>query len=211
MGSGASQPEDPVAYVTMECHNLCQNPAEPGWTASLQHHWQQRFEDVHRQAGPSRKVARISVRPVTMWAPAPQCAAERFSTLPDCKLTHTSIIIRYTFFDGCKNIPAFHILEAAGTRKVYKGSAYCPPHLKSLLPFFTFPMQLEEQAQGLEHFPASKKRLPVFRQLCGEAVPGIHQDPSQGLKKLPDAKAPREDSEDGRTRQAAGCFPPQKA
>lgn len=72
--------------------------------------------------------------------------------------------------------------------------------------FFSFPVEVEEEAQGLEHFPAPKERLPVFHQLCGEAVPGTHlQDPGQGLKKLPDAKAPREDVEGGRMRQAGGC------
>ncbi|KFQ44368.1 hypothetical protein N333_11044 [Nestor notabilis] len=147
-----------------------------------------------------------------MWAPAPQCAAERLSPLPKRKLPQTSRDIKYIFLDGCKNITASHIREAAGIHKVYKGSAYCPPHLKYLPTFFTFPMQLEEQAKGLEHFSASKKRLPVFRQLCGEDVPGIHlQDSSQELKELPDAKAAREDMEGGRMRQAAGCSPPKKA
>ena len=163
-----------------------------------------------------------------MSAPAPQCAARSLSPLPELTLSHTSRAIKYIFLDGCKNITASHILDSAGTHKVYKGSVSrhskvkhnpstaadcCPPLPKYLPTFCTFPMHLEKQAKGLEHYLASKKRLPVFRQLCGEAVPGmalgdVHlQNSSQELKELPDAKAPREDTKGWRMRQAAECSP----
>ncbi|KFQ85032.1 hypothetical protein N337_05800 [Phoenicopterus ruber ruber] len=130
-----------------------------------------------------------------MSAPAPQCAARSLSPLPERTLSHTSRAIRYIFLDGCKNITASHPPDGAGTHKVYKGS----------------------QAKGAGHFLASKKRLPVFRQLCGEAMPGmalgdVHlQNSSQELKELPDAKAPREDMKGWRARQAAACSPCNKA
>ncbi|KFP52545.1 hypothetical protein N323_04892 [Cathartes aura] len=129
-----------------------------------------------------------------MSAPAPQCAARSLSPLPELTLSHTSRAIKYIFLDGCKNITASHILDSAGTHKVYKGS-------------------VSRHSKGLEHYLASKKRLPVFRQLCGEAVPGmalgdVHlQNSSQELKELPDAKAPREDTKGWRMRQAAECSP----
>ncbi|KFP66156.1 hypothetical protein N322_13092 [Cariama cristata] len=125
-----------------------------------------------------------------MSAPAPQCAARSLSPLPECTLSHTSRTIKYIFLDGCKNITASHTLDGAGTHKVYKGS----------------------QDEGLGGFLASKKRLPVFWQLCGEVVPGMAlgdvqhlQNSNQELKELPDAKAPREDTKGWRMRQAAGC------
>ncbi|KFV10841.1 hypothetical protein N340_08390, partial [Tauraco erythrolophus] len=105
-----------------------------------------------------------------MSAPAPQCEAR---SLPKRTLSHTSRSIKYIFLDGCRNIPASHTSDSAGTHKVYKGS----------------------QAKGSGHCYASKKRLPVFRQLCGEAVPSMAledvylQNSSQELKELPDAKA----------------------
>ncbi|KFQ75456.1 hypothetical protein N335_06114 [Phaethon lepturus] len=126
-----------------------------------------------------------------MSAPAPQCAARSLSPLPERMLSHTSRTIKYIFLDGCKNITASHALASAGTHKVYKGS----------------------QAKGSGHFLASKKRLPVFQQLCGEAVPATAlgdahlQNSSQELKELPDAKAPREDRKGWRMRQAAECSP----
>ncbi|KFQ07143.1 hypothetical protein N329_05913 [Haliaeetus albicilla] len=129
-----------------------------------------------------------------MSAPAPQCAARNLSPLPERMLSHTSRPIKYIFLDGCKNITASHTLDGAGTHKVYKGSLSCHP-------------------KGLEHFLASKKRLPVFQQLCGEAEPGmdpgeVHlQNSSQESKELPDAKALREDTKGWRMRQAAGCSP----
>ncbi|KAF1457884.1 hypothetical protein FQV08_0006752, partial [Pygoscelis antarcticus] len=131
-----------------------------------------------------------------MLAPAPQCAARSLSPFPECMLSHTSRDIKYVFLDGCKNITASHAPVGAGTHKVYKGS---------------------KQAKGSGHFLASMKRLPVFQQLCEEAVPAMAlgdmhlQNSSQELKELPDAKAPREDTEGWRMRQAAGCSPCDKA
>lgn len=163
-----------------------------------------------------------------MSAPAPQCAARSLSPLPERMLSHTSRPIKYIFLDGCKNITASHTLDGAGTHKVYKGSVSshpkvkhnpgtatdcCPPLPKYLPAFFTFPMHLEKQAKGLEHFLASKKRLPVFQQLCGEAKPGMAlgemhlQNSSQESKELPDAEALREDTKGWRMKQAAGCSP----
>ncbi|KAF1594519.1 hypothetical protein FQV11_0011724, partial [Eudyptes moseleyi] len=127
-----------------------------------------------------------------MLAPAPQCAARSLSPLPEHMRSHTSRDIKYIFLDGCKNITASHTLVGAGTHKDYKGS---------------------KQATGSGHFLASRKRLPVFQQLCEEAVPAMAlgdmhlQNSSQELKELPDAKALREDTEGWRMRQAAGCFP----
>ncbi|KFV99995.1 hypothetical protein N327_12201 [Fulmarus glacialis] len=135
-----------------------------------------------------------------MSAPAPQCAASSLSTLPQCMLSHTSRDIKYIFLDGCKNIAASHAPTAAGTHKVYKGSLSSHP----------------KQAKGSGHF-VSKKRLLVFQQLCGEAMPAMAlgdmhlQNSSQELKELPDAKAPREDTKGWRMRQAAGCSPCNKA
>ncbi|KFR01260.1 hypothetical protein Y956_03273, partial [Nipponia nippon] len=124
-------------------------------------------------------------------APAPQYAARSLSPLPERTLSHTSRDIKYIFLDGCKNITSSHAAASAGTYKVYKGS----------------------QAKGLGHFLGSRKRLPVFQQLCGEATPAIApgdthlQMSSQELKELPDAKAPREDTKGWRMRQTAGCSP----
>lgn len=168
-----------------------------------------------------------------MSGPAPQYAARSLPSPPKRTLSRTSRTIRYVFLDGCKNITASHTPDGAGsTHKVYKGSASshpkakyppntaaerCPPLPKHLPTFFTFPMHLEKQAKGSGHVLASKKRLPVFRQLCGEAVPAMglgdvhHQNSSQELKELPDAKAPREDTKGWRMRQAAGCSPCNKA
>ncbi|KFR10622.1 hypothetical protein N306_15178 [Opisthocomus hoazin] len=124
-----------------------------------------------------------------MSAAAPQCAARSLSPLPERRA------IRYVFLNGCKNITASHTPAGAGTHKVYKGP----------------------QTQGSGHFLASKKRLPVFQQLCGEAVPvtalgDVHlQNSSQELKELPDARAPREDTKGKRMRQAAECSQCNKA
>lgn len=163
-----------------------------------------------------------------MSAPAPQCAARSLSPLPDHTISHTSRAIKYIFLNGCKNITASHALASAGTHKAYKGSvssrpkvkhnpstaADSCPHLPEYLPIFsTFPMDLEKQAKGSGHFLASKKRLPVFQQLCGEAVPAmspgdVHlQNSSQELKELRDAKAPRENMKGSRMREAEDCSP----
>lgn len=168
-----------------------------------------------------------------MSGPAPQSASRSLSSPPKRTLSRTSRTIRYVFLDGCKNITASHITDGEGSaHKVYKGSVSsqpkgkhppntaaerCPPLPKHLPTFFTFPMHLEKQAMGLGHVLASKKRLPVFRQLCGEAVPttalgDVHlQNSSQELEELPDAKAPREDTKGWRMRQEAGCSPCNKA
>ncbi|KFZ57872.1 hypothetical protein N338_05745, partial [Podiceps cristatus] len=133
-----------------------------------------------------------------MSAPAPQCAARIHSPLPKHMLSHTSRALRYIFLDGCKNITASHTPDGAGTHKVYNGSASCHP-------------------KGSGHFLASKERLPVFQQLCGEAMPGmalgdVHlQNSSQELKELPDTKARREDTKGWRVRQAVDCSPCNKA
>ncbi|OPJ78705.1 hypothetical protein AV530_003481 [Patagioenas fasciata monilis] len=164
-----------------------------------------------------------------MSGPAPQYTAWSLSSLPKRTLPSTSRTIRYVFLDGCKNIPASYTMDGAGSaHKVYKGfvsshpkakhppntaAERCPPLPKYFPTFFTFPMHLEKQAMGSGHVLASKKRLPVFRQLCGEAVPttalgDVHlQNSSQELEELPDAKAPREDTKGRRMRQEAGCSP----
>ncbi|KFP21148.1 hypothetical protein Z169_00605, partial [Egretta garzetta] len=163
-----------------------------------------------------------------MSAPAPQCAARSLSPLPERTLSHTSRAIKYIFLNGCKNITAPHAPADAGTHKVYKGSASshpkakqnpstaadCCPPLPKYLPIF--PMHPEKQAKGSGHFLASKKRLPVFQQLCGEALPATAlgdrhlQNSSQELKELPDSKAPREDTNGWRMKQAVGCSPRDK-
>ncbi|KGL93379.1 hypothetical protein N301_12330, partial [Charadrius vociferus] len=133
-----------------------------------------------------------------MSAPAPQCTARSLSPLPEHAISHTSRAIKYIFLNGCKNITASHALAGAGTHKVYKGSASSRP---------------KKQAKGLGHFLASRKRLPVFQQLCGEAVPAmspgdVHlQNSSQELKELRDAKAPRENMKGSSTRKAEDCCP----
>jgi len=167
-----------------------------------------------------------------MSAAAPQCAARSLSPLPERTLSRPSRAIRYVFLNGCKNITASHTPAGAGTHKVYKGpvsshskvkrnpriAADCCPRPPRHVPVFsTFPMHLEQQTQGSGHFLASKKRLPVFQQLCGEAVPvtalgDVHlQNSSQELKELPDARAPREDTKGKRMRQAAECSQCNKA
>ncbi|KFP40412.1 hypothetical protein N324_01910 [Chlamydotis macqueenii] len=130
-----------------------------------------------------------------MSAPASQCAASSLSTLPQRMLPRTSRAIKYIFLDGCRNITASHTPGGAGTHKVYKGS----------------------EAKGLGHFLASQKRLPVFRQLCGEAVPAVAlgdthlQNSGQEPKELPDAKEPREDTKGWRMRQAVERSPCKEA
>lgn len=126
------------------------------------------------------------------------------SPLPKQKLSHTSRDIKYIFLKGCKNISASLTLDGASAHKAYRGSVSChpkekhkpsiaadccPPPPKYLPTSFTFPMHLEKH--DMDSFPASRKRLPVFRQLCGEAVPGmafgdVHpQNSSQELKEQP--------------------------
>ncbi|KFP90875.1 hypothetical protein N311_04229 [Apaloderma vittatum] len=163
-----------------------------------------------------------------MSAPAPQRAAKSLSLPPKRTLSHTSRAIKYIFLDGCKNVTASHILDDAGTHKVCKGSVSCQPQIKhspstaagscpplpKYLPTFsTFPTHLD----SLGRFLAPEKRLPVFWQLCGEAMPGVAlgdvhlQNSSQELKKLPVVKEPSEDTKGWRMRRAAGCFPRDKA
>ncbi|PKU34214.1 hypothetical protein llap_15482 [Limosa lapponica baueri] len=203
----------------------CQNPPKPGWMASSPS--QKCFEDLG-QAGSNRKVPRTLAKPATMSAQAPHCAARSLSSLPEHTVSHTSRAIKYIFLKGCKNITASHVMAGAGTHKVYKGSVSsrlkvkhnpsttpdCCPPLPEYLPIFShFPMDLEKQAKGSGHFLASKKRLPVFQQLCGEAMPAtalgdVHlQNSSQDLKELPDAKALKEDRKGWRMREAAECSP----
>ncbi|KFV74144.1 hypothetical protein N307_05328 [Dryobates pubescens] len=125
-----------------------------------------------------------------MSAPALQHAAQSLSPLPEHHLSHSSRDIRYIFLDGCKNISASHTLHGAGS---------------------------PEQALGSGHVLASKKRLPVFQQLCEEAVPGVAlgavhlQSSSRELKQLPGAKVPREGTTGWMVRLAAGCSPCNKA
>ncbi|XP_027760489.1 uncharacterized protein LOC114068513 [Empidonax traillii] len=157
-------------------------------------------------------------RPATMSAPAFQCEARSPSSSPECTPYHTSRDIRYIFLESCRNIPAFRALDAAGAGNVYQGSTSCHPTLRhylstdedcySSLPqylptFFTFSRHLEKEATDLRRSPGSKKRLPVFRQLCGEAV--------EELEELPGAKAPRENVKGWRVTQAAGCSTCSKA
>lgn len=160
-----------------------------------------------------------------MTAPAPAGAAER-------ALSHSTRAIRYIFLDGCKNISTSHALASAGAHKIYKVSASsrpevkhipstaedCWPPLPASLPMFvSFPVHPEKQSKGSGHFLPPKKRLPVFRQLCGEDVPGTApggarlQTSSQGQKEPPRAKAPRETKKGWRKRQVAGCSPCDKA
>lgn len=160
-----------------------------------------------------------------MTAPAAPGAAER-------SLSHTSRAIRYIFLDGCKNISASQALASAGAHKIYKVSASsrpevkhipstaedCWPPLPAYLPMFvSFPIHPNKQTKGSGHFLAPKKRLPVFRQLCGEDVPGTAlggarlQTSSQGQKEPPDYKAPRQNKKGWRKRQVAGCSPCDKA
>ncbi|KFZ64217.1 hypothetical protein N321_02994 [Antrostomus carolinensis] len=121
-----------------------------------------------------------------MSAPAPQRAARNFSPSPKRTLSRTSRVIKYIFLDSCRNIPASH------------NCCFPLPEYHSTV--FTLLKHLEEQAKDSGHFLASKKRLPVFQQLCGEVVPGVAlgdvhlQNSSRELKELPDAKAPREDT-----------------
>ncbi|EOB07874.1 hypothetical protein Anapl_01681, partial [Anas platyrhynchos] len=128
-----------------------------------------------------------------MMAPAPAGAAER-------ALSHSSRAIRYIFLDGCKNISTSHALASAGAHKIYKVSASGRP-----------------ESKGSGHFYPPKKRLPVFRQLCGEDVPGTAsggarlQTSSQGQKEPPRAKAPRETKKGWRKRPVAGRSPCDKA
>lgn len=167
-----------------------------------------------------------------MSASALQRAASSLSSLPQHSLSHSSRDIRYIFLDGCKNIAASHTLGDAGTHEVYQGSASCQAKMKhssstasdcclslpKYLPTsFTSPMHLEKQAMGSGHVLTSQRRLPVFQQLCQEAVPGMalgdvpFQSSSHELKELPGAKAQREDTTSWAMRLAPGCSPYNKA
>ncbi|KFQ18924.1 hypothetical protein N331_01451, partial [Merops nubicus] len=137
-----------------------------------------------------------------MSSPARQSAARSHSPLPKGTVSHTSRDIRFIFLNGCKNITATHTLDGAGTHEVSKGPTSCHP---------------KKQVMGSGHLLDSKKRLPVFQQLCEEATPGtalgdVHlQNSSQELKELPDAQAPREDTKGWMKRQRPGRSPRDKA
>lgn len=144
-----------------------------------------------------------------MSAPAFQCEARGLS-LPECTPYHTSRDIRYIFLESCRNIPAsHHPLDGAGASAVPHGAAPCHPtaqHYLSTdedcdfsparhLPAF---LALSTEVRDARGSPEAKKRLPVFRRLCGEAV--------EGMKDFPhDARAAPGDAEGWRMAQAAAC------
>lgn len=146
-----------------------------------------------------------------MSAPAFQCEARSLS-LPECTPYHTSRDIRYIFLESCRNIPASHPLDGAGASNVPQGPASrhptaqhylstdedCDSSLPQHLPaFLTFSARVEMEAMDVRGSPDSKKRLPVFRQLCGEAV--------EELEKFPGAPVAPENAKGWRITQAAAC------
>lgn len=141
-----------------------------------------------------------------MAAPAFQCEA-RGPSLPGCTPYHTSRDIRYIFLESCRNIPASHPLDGPGASHVPHGPASCHPTARLYLSTDRdrrpsaprhLPASLAEvAAMDVRGSPEAKKRLPVFRQLCGEAV--------EELKKFPEAQAAPGNAKGWRITLAAAC------
>ncbi|XP_021271312.1 uncharacterized protein LOC110407698 [Numida meleagris] len=213
----------------MAPNHPCQSPPEPGWMASSP--LQKGFEDMNCQAGPNRKVPRISAKPTTVTAPAPQRAAGSLSSLPQRACSRSSRAIQYILLDSCRNIPAPHGLASKGSHRAQRGSASChpinhvpsttvgccppvPSYLSVSPTFLSLPRKL---AHGSGHSLDAWKRLPVFLQLCGEDVPTTAskdarlQTSSHERKEQPNAKAPREGKRGQRMKKMVGCTPCDKA
>ncbi|OXB72070.1 UNVERIFIED_CONTAM: hypothetical protein H355_016491 [Colinus virginianus] len=121
------------------------------------------------------------VKPTTMTAPEPPPAARSLGPVPQHAVSRPSRNIQYILLDNCRNIPA----HCGLTHGAHSGSASCHPvdHFPStdvgfILPlpkdppvFLTFPIPTRKPAQGSKHSLSARKRLPVFRRLCGEHVP----------------------------------------
>ncbi|XP_016158416.1 PREDICTED: serine/threonine-protein kinase WNK4-like isoform X2 [Ficedula albicollis] len=180
--------------MTTECPQASAQPLpespKPGWIPSSSS-WKC-SGDIHLLSGPNREVS-PGFRAAPMSAPAFPCPARSLS-LPECTPYHTSRDIRYIFLESCRNIPASqHPLDGAGASSVPPGPAPCHPTAQhylstdedcdSSLPqqLLAFSTRLRAEAMDVRGSPDGKKRLPVFRRLCGEAV--------EELKKFPDAQA----------------------
>ncbi|CAN8197308.1 unnamed protein product [Coccothraustes coccothraustes] len=152
-----------------------------------------------------------------MAAPAFQCGA-RGPSLPECTPYHTSRDIRYIFLESCRNIPASRPLDGPGASHVPHGPAPCHPTAQlyrstdrdrdSCVPrqlpgSLAVPSCAEAGAMDVRGSPEAKKRLPVFRQLCGEAV--------EELKKFPEAQAAPGNAKGWRITLAAACLTCNKA
>lgn len=134
-----------------------------------------------------------------MSAPASRCAA--LSSPARTRHHHTSRDIRYIFLESCRNIPAshHHPLDGAGASSIPPGPAPCHPRAqrrpsadeddchsslaRHLPAFLAFPTCLEMGAVDVRGSPEAKKRLPVFRQLCGEAGHDLQEFPAPGKAK----------------------------
>ncbi|XP_053851158.1 uncharacterized protein LOC128817078 [Vidua macroura] len=193
----------PEFRMTTECSNISAQPLprspKPGWIPSSSS-WKC-SEDINLLSGPEKYPG---FRPAPMSAPAFQREARSLS-LPECTPYHTSRDIRYIFLESCRNIPASHPLDGAGASHIPHGAACCHPtaqhHLStdddgdSSLPRHL--PALEREATDVRGSPEAKKRLPVFRQLCGEAV--------EELKEFPDAQAAPGSAKGWRIALAAAC------
>ncbi|RMC10799.1 hypothetical protein DUI87_12511 [Hirundo rustica rustica] len=147
-----------------------------------------------------------------MSAPAFQCEA-RSPSLPECTPYRASRDIRYIFLESCRNIPApRHPRDGPGAGSVPHGPAPCHPTARHYLStdedcdfslpqhlpaFLALSARVDAEAVDAGGSPEAKKRLPVFRQLCGEAV--------EELKELPDARAAPGKAKGWRIAQAAAC------
>ncbi|XP_077168125.1 uncharacterized protein LOC143824581 [Paroedura picta] len=102
-------------------------------------------------------------------------------------LFHTSRIIKYVFLDGSQNIVPSHVSPSFESQGSYleppKGyyyplvipdhslaSSYWIPDPGRLPIFVTLSKSQEKASGGWGQPPVPQDRLPVFRQLCGEAA-----------------------------------------
>lgn len=148
----------------------------------------------------SNRVIYPHTRAAAMSAPAFQCEGRGLAVL-ECR---SSRDIRYIFLESCRNIPA-----CPGPQ----GPVFCPPtaqhHLStdedcdSSSPARHLPAALgssarpEVEAVDVRGSPEGKKRLPVFRQLCGEAV--------EELEELPEAQEAPGNAKGWRMVRAGAC------
>lgn len=139
-------------------------------------------------------------------------SAPAFQSLAECTPQHSSRDIRYIFLESCRNIPASqHGLDGAGGSSVPPGPAPCHPSAQrqldtdndcgSSLPqrLLALSMRVGVEAMEGRGSPGAKKRLPVFRRLCGEAV--------EELKKFPEAQAALGSTKGWRIPLAGGRVP----
>ncbi|KAL2297297.1 hypothetical protein Nmel_016593, partial [Mimus melanotis] len=171
----------PELHMTTECPHSSAQPLpaspKPGWNHPAPR------GSVLETFISCQDQAQKCHRDFAMSAPAFQCEARSLS-LPDRTPHHSSRDIRYIFLASCRNIPAsrHHRLDGAGAGSSPPGPAPCrrraqpylSPHegchssiARHLLAFSTLLGMGAVDGRGS---PEARKRLPVFRQLCGEPV-----------------------------------------